>query len=266
VPSSRAVPQNIAAVIGLGGGSVMDAAKLRGCELGLEVLCVPTLLSTDAFLTSTAAIRRDGAVTYVPTGAPAVVIDDALLLRAPARLHALGCCDVLSMLTASRDWLLDGCADEAIIAEAALICDALMSAQDEVVSGSREGLHAVLRALEAEVALCARAGTDRVEEGSEHYFAYALERRLPGAMHGTLVGPGILAAALLQGQDVERLRRFMRATGIAATWRGVDAHVLADVVRGMAAFVGRHGYPRSVWNEVELTEYEALVLAEEVLA
>lgn len=92
---------SIEMVLGIGGGRVMDAAKLRGAQLGVPVTLVPTVLSTDAFLTASAAVRDEGKVRYVPTlTVERVVIDEALVQSAPAWMNALGCCDVLSILTA----------------------------------------------------------------------------------------------------------------------------------------------------------------------
>jgi hypothetical protein len=84
-------------------------------------------------------------------------------------------------------------------------------------------------------------------------------------MHGTLVGLGILAATLLQCQPADALRHFFDATGIASTWRDVDAAALATLA-GMPAFVRENGYPAPIWDRVSLSEAEATALAAEVLA
>lgn len=267
VLEEKAPLTSVEAVIGLGGGSAMDVARLRGAQLAAEVTCVPTLLSTDAFLTSTTAVRRKGLVRYLPTGpAACVVIDEELLLGAPYRLRALGCCDVLSILTASDDWRSDpaACHSEAAIDAGLQICEDIFAAEDEVAAGSRAGLRAILAALEAEVQLCARYG-DRVEEGSEHYFAYALEQRVPRMMHGTLVGLGILLCRLLQGQPVERLSSFMATTGIAQSWQTVSRRALVETLLSMPDFVREAGYPASVWDRVVLNEAEASALCDHML-
>jgi glycerol dehydrogenase-like iron-containing ADH family enzyme len=257
----------VEAVAGLGGGTVMDAAKLRGLRLGLPVICIPTVLSTDACFTDSAAVRRDGAVHYVPTGAPAqVVIDEPLLLRAPAAMNALGCCDVFSILTASEDWRRDHGASSEALRAGRQICETLLRAEDDIAAGTQAGLKAVLEALVAEVQLCRTYGSDRLEEGSEHYLAYALEARAPGHLHGALVGLGILFALRLQGRDIGRLVRFMNATGIARACLEVPRAAIVETLALMPAFVRDGAYPPSVWDAVALTRAEAEELCRDVLS
>ncbi len=267
----QAVTQSVSVevVVGIGGGSVMDVAKLRGAQLDVPVTLVPSVLSTDAFLTTSAAVRDEGRVCYLPAAtARRVVIDEALLLRAPAWMNALGSCDVLSMLTAADDWRRDCDAAVSLGAfhEARRVCESLLAAQDDIAAGTLVGLNAVLDGLIAEVRLCAEAGSDRLEEGSEHFFAYALESRTPRQMHGVLVGLGILFAALLQGQDVDCIVRFFRATGIAPACLSVSPAALVETLIAMPRFVRDGGYPPSVWNRVALNEAQAVRLCDDVLA
>ncbi len=50
-----------------------------------------------------------------------------------------------------------------------------------------------------EVQLCNQVGHFRPEEGTEHYFAYAVENEMGhGRPDGDLVGPAILLVAKLQ--------------------------------------------------------------------
>jgi glycerol-1-phosphate dehydrogenase [NAD(P)+] len=257
----------IEAVAGVGGGAVMDAAKLRGARLGLPVICIPTVLSTDACFTDTAAVRRDGLVRYVPTGGPAqVVIDEPLLLRAPAAMNALGCCDMLSILTASEDWRRDHGAGSEALRAGRRICQTLLRAEADIAAGTQAGLNAVLEALVAEVCLCRKYGSDRLEEGSEHYFAYALEVRAPGHLHGAFVGLGILFALRLQGREIGRLARFMNTSGIARACLEVPRAAILETLSVMPAFVRAGAYPASVWDGVTLSRADAEELCHDVLS
>jgi glycerol dehydrogenase-like iron-containing ADH family enzyme len=255
-------------VIGIGGGSAMDVAKLRGAQLAVPVTLIPSVLSTDAMFTSSAAIREDGRVCYLPTGAAArVVIDEELLLCAPPSLNALGSCDVLSILTASDDWRRDRAvnASDAVVRDALGVCDALLGAEADIAAGNRRGLRAVLGALQAEVRLCADAGSDRLEEGSEHHFAYALEAHAPRSMHGALVGLSILLSGRLQGQDIERIAGFFNATGIAGHCLRIPRTAVVETLVSMSTFVRDNCYPASVWSRVALNEAQAFRLCDDVL-
>lgn len=64
-----------------------------------------------------------------------------------------------------------------------------------------EGLKTLYDCRAMEVQLCNQVGHFRPEEGTEHYFAYAVENEMGhGRPDGDLVGPAILLVAKLQGQ------------------------------------------------------------------
>jgi glycerol-1-phosphate dehydrogenase [NAD(P)+] len=81
--------------------------------------------------------------------------------------------------------------------------------------GDRDGLKTLYDCLSMEVQLCNQIGHARPEEGTEHYFAYAVENEMGhGLPHGDLVGPGILIGARLQGQDTSPLEKALKASHI----------------------------------------------------
>ena len=68
--------------------------------------------------------------------------------------------------------------------------------------GDHDGLKTLCDCLAMEIQLCNQIGCAGSEEGSEHYFAYAVENEMGhGLPHDDLVGPAILLIAKLQGQD-----------------------------------------------------------------
>jgi glycerol-1-phosphate dehydrogenase [NAD(P)+] len=92
-------------VYAIGGGLVVDAAKYAADRLDLPLVCLPTALSVDAFLTWASGVRRDGCVYYVETKPPdTLVIDFDVLSQAPPAVRAAGICDVLSTANGSWDW------------------------------------------------------------------------------------------------------------------------------------------------------------------
>ena len=63
-------------VYAVGGGLVVDAAKYAAVKLDLPLICLPTALSVDAFLTCASGIRQDGCVAYIETKVPETMIVD----------------------------------------------------------------------------------------------------------------------------------------------------------------------------------------------
>ena len=88
--------------------------------------------------------------------------------------------------------------------------------------------------------LCERAGNARPEEGSEHYFAYALEHRTRRHyLHGALVGLGVMLAGAWQGQDIAPVATFLRDVGLDCRFEavGCTAGEVRDTLRAMDAYL-----------------------------
>ena len=191
----------------------------------LPLICLPTALSVDAFFTWASGVREEGCVRYIATRPPDLVLMDyAVLAAAPPSIRAAGICDVLSIATGSWDWRFaeaEGRNPPAMRyvawadCMAATILDAASNAPRLPGKASAAGLKQLADCLALEVQLCNQLGHSRPEEGSEHYFAYAVENIMgKGLPHGDLVGPGIVRMAQAQGQDVAPLRQALDACHI----------------------------------------------------
>jgi glycerol-1-phosphate dehydrogenase [NAD(P)+] len=248
-------------VYAVGGGLAVDAAKYVAAARGLPLVCLPTALSVDAFFTWASGVRQEGCVRYLETKPPdLLVVDLEVLTAAPASIRGAGICDVLSIATGSWDWRL---AEERgmnppgmeyvpyVDQAAAAILQGAYDCAEAAGRGDPGGLKQLLDCLALEVQLCNLVGHARPEEGSEHYFAYAVEVEMDsGLPHGDLVGPGIVLMAERQGQDVTPLRRALEACHIPLG--RIPERVVTSTLRALPEYVRRHELPYGIAHELDI--------------
>ncbi|MBE0672562.1 MAG: iron-containing alcohol dehydrogenase [Anaerolineales bacterium] len=209
-------------IYAVGGGLTADAAKYFASNFNLPLVVLPTALSVDAFITAASGIRKDGCVYYIETKVPErLILDFETIAKAPAFIRAAGITDVMSIATGAWDWKFaheQGKNPQGmefipwVYDNAQSILSGVLDCAEAAGRGDADGLKTLYDCLAMEVQLCNQVGHSRPEEGSEHYFAYAVENEMGhGLPHGDLVGPAILLIAKLQGQDISKLEQALKA-------------------------------------------------------
>lgn len=176
----------------------------------MKLVLIPTIISTDAFATPAAGLRRNGKVEYLGEArVDRLVIDYSLIQTAPKIMNISGVGDVLSCHTACFDWRLAwecqreplGYNAETVQRSLALVEKIAANAED-IRQVSNEGIRALVESELAIVDICIGKegpGHFRSEEGSEHFFFYNVEHRTGRAfIHGFIVGLGIFLMSRLQ--------------------------------------------------------------------
>ncbi len=255
-------------VYGIGGGLAIDTAKYVASANGLPLIALPTILSTDAFLTDATGVRENGCVRYLPTKTPdTVIIDMDMLGNAPTTMRASGAADVLSIATALWDWQK---AEEMganpsgqqitpqTIAIGQTLLQTLLENATEIGNGTPTGLKILLDLLCMEVQLCNLCGHSRVEEGSEHHFVYAIENYLPQAsigkiLHGELVGLGILLMAALQSQPWTQYRDTLERLQINYRPTAIARETIVETLVNLSDYVEQHELPYTVATTLRIT-------------
>jgi len=249
---SEAGSPELAAVYAVGGGLAADAAKYITVKLDLPLICLPTALSVDAFVTSASGIRRDGCVYYIETTVPeTVIVDLEVIANAPTGIRAAGICDVLSIYTGLWDWKFadekgqnpPNMAYQPWVAQAAeAILQGALDCAEAAGNGRPDGLKQLLDCLALEVQLCNQIGHSRPEEGSEHYFAYLAENYLGhGLPHGDLVGPGILIISEKQRQATGAIRQALNACHIPLD--NISSEIIERTLVELAPYSLKHNLP-----------------------
>ena len=265
-------------VYGIGGGLAIDTAKYVAATNGLPLVALPTILSTDAFLTDATGVRENGCVNYLSSKAPdTVIIDMDILCDAPAGMRTSGAADVLSIATAMWDWqeaekMGENPPGQQITPQAidigSTILQTLLDNAREIGHGTPTGLKLLLDLLCMEVQLCHLCGHSRVEEGSEHYFVYAIEDHLTSAeetraenahrgegnvLHGELVGLGILLMAALQSQPWTQYRHALECLQINYRPSVISTDAIAETLINLSDYVGQHQLPFTIATTLRIT-------------
>jgi glycerol-1-phosphate dehydrogenase [NAD(P)+] len=193
------------AVVGLGGGKIIDVTKYAAARVGLPMVAVATNLSHDGICSPVSTLDNDnGRGSYgVPTPL-ALVIDLDVIREAPARYVRAGIGDAVSNLSALADWELshrehgepiDGLAaamarsaGESVLRHPGGIGD------DDFLVTLSEGL--VLSGIAMSI-----SGDTRPSSGACHEISHALDLLHPkrAAAHGEQVGLGAAFAMHLRG-------------------------------------------------------------------
>ncbi|MFG2193730.1 iron-containing alcohol dehydrogenase family protein [Streptomyces sp. NPDC048639] len=210
------------AVVGLGGGKIIDCAKFAAARIGLPLVAVATNLSHDGLCSPVATLDNDaGRGSYGVPNPIAVVIDLDIIREAPVRFVRSGIGDALSNISAVADWELahrekgeqiDGLAaamarqaGEAVLRHPGGVGD------DGFLTVLAEGL--VLTGISMSV-----AGDSRPASGACHEINHAFDLLFPkrAASHGEQCGLGAAFAMHLRGayEDSGLMAEVLRRHGL----------------------------------------------------
>jgi len=252
-------------IVGIGGGRSVDIAKMVAFNLRKPFVSVPTAASHDGIASPFVSIKSEKPHSIVASAPFGVFVDIDIIKKAPKRLLASGCGDLIANIIAVKDWKLgrDKTGEYYGIYSANL---SLMSAKI-VVENSRlfakKGLDArvIVEALiSAGVASCI-AGSSRPCSGAEHLFSHALDKIAPGVgLHGEKCGIGAIMMAKLQGQDWKAIVETLKNVGAPTTAKqiGLKPKVLAKALT-IAQSLRPERY--TILKEIKMTENKALSLA-----
>jgi len=211
-------------VLGVGGGTKIDVAKLSSARQGIPFMSIPTTASHDSIASPVASVKGLSKPYSVVAQSPmAIVADTSIIVQSDYRFTASGCGDVVAKFTSVCDWELAHKAKNEYYGEYAASL-ALMSAKlvmknaDVIKPGMEEGLRVVLEALISCGVAMSIAGSSRPCSGSEHLFSHALDLVAPNmAMHGEQCGVGTIMMAYLYKMDWEGIKATLQKAGAPTT-------------------------------------------------
>ena len=188
------IPNKTQAIIGMGGGKVIDAAKYIGYILRIPFISVPTSSSSDGFSSSSASLIVDGHRKSLPAKmASGILVDTVVIKSAPVRFLYSGIGDMVAKIQSTYDWQ-----HEEDMGFDEVNDFAFMVAKKAVNSFVRTPFESVsedlfLKELLDSLAMSGVAneiaGSSAPTSGSEHLISHALDQLLERPqLHGVQVG------------------------------------------------------------------------------
>jgi glycerol-1-phosphate dehydrogenase [NAD(P)+] len=212
-------------LFGVGGGTVIDSAKVSSGSQNTPFISIPTTVSHDGIASPLASIKGSDKPYSILAQAPlAIIADMDVISQAPWRFVVSGCGDAISKFTAVKDWKLahlekgeyyGGYAASLALMSAKLVtenADVIMQREDE-------GLRVLLEALISCGVAMSIGGSSRPCSGSEHLFSHALDlvNSKNHAMHGEQCGVGAILTSFLHGSNWQRIKGTLKQIGAPTT-------------------------------------------------
>jgi glycerol-1-phosphate dehydrogenase [NAD(P)+] len=197
------------AVVGLGGGKIIDCAKFAAARVGLPLVAVATNLAHDGLCSPVATLDNDaGRGSYGVPNPIAVVIDLNVIREAPVRYVRSGIGDAISNISAVADWELSHRVNgEKIDGLAAAMArqagEAVLRHPGGV--GDDGFLQVLAEALVLTGIAMSVSGDSRPSSGACHEINHAFDLLYPqrAAAHGEQCGLGAAFAMHLRGAHEE---------------------------------------------------------------
>ena len=245
------MPAKTQAVIGIGGGKVIDAAKYCGFLRNLAFISIPTSASSDGFSSASASLLVEGRRKSVPARlAYGIVVDTQIIKSAPKKFIYSGIGDMVSKITALYDWKFEEEHGYGKVNDFAT-----MIAKKAVNSFVRTPFESIeedlfIKELLDSLAMSGIAneiaGSSAPTSGSEHLISHALDKMLEQPqLHGIQVGIATYLMSVVQDHRYKRVNTIFPQTGFwdfvkTLEMRHVDFEQAIDLAPSIKPF--RHTY------------------------
>lgn len=209
--------KNSTAILGVGGGKVIDVAKMAATNNNIPFISIPTTAAHDGMSSPRASIKNSKGSVSLSANAPfAIIADTQIINEAPYRFTAAGFCDIISNLTAVEDWklahkLINEPFSDSAAALSLMTAELLINEANHIQPHHVESAGIVVKGLISSGMAMSIAGNSRPASGSEHKFSHALDLIAPKpALHGEQCGVGTIMMMYLQGGDWNKIRNVLQ--------------------------------------------------------
>ncbi|WP_082903257.1 iron-containing alcohol dehydrogenase family protein [Christensenella timonensis] len=253
------VNRDFDAVIAMGGGKVLDVGKYASTMSKRPFISIPTSMSHDGVASPMAVLKCDhGEVRTLMAEIPAYIIMDMDIIRnAPRQMVVAGLGDLISNITALKDWELAVRAGKAKMDDFAYIISG--TAVRAILQYTQPSLEdtAFLTQLAESIVLSGLAmnitGDTRPSSGAEHLISHGIDALGKGTFHGLQAAMASVLVEYLHGGDYELIRSFLKRFGIPASFEdlGLTYEDYVEVMR-LAPTTRKNRY--TILDEISLDD------------
>ncbi len=210
-------------VIGVGGGTVIDVAKVAAHESDKNFISVPTSAAHDGIASPFASIKSKKPGSILASTPIAIIADSDIISKAPYKFISAGCGDIISKYTAIRDWDLAKKVKREYVSDysralSLMTAKLVTKSAKKIANKSEKGIRTIVKALISSGVAMAIAGSSRPASGSEHKFSHALDMIYKeNALHGEQTAVGSIMMMYLHGGDWEQIREVLCVIGAPTT-------------------------------------------------
>lgn len=253
-------------LIGFGGGRVIDATKYIGLKTDLNFFSLPTALSHDGIYSPVAVLSQDnGMKLRIGTPSPlGIVVNLDIIQQAPIETIRAGIGDILSNLSALKDWkLAEKDKGEQIDNFAYLLsyqaCTSILNFLDKsninINLKDKRFLENLAYSLITSGLSMEIAKSSRPCSGAEHLFSHAIDYLYPkkSTLHGTQVAFGILVAELFRGEEIERIIEIYKKTGLPTSVKELGFEK-KEIIQAIKTAPEMNRNRHTIFNKFKLSE------------
>lgn len=219
MPVAFTIPPQTDAIIGVGGGKVLDVAKYTAFLNNLPFVSIPTSTAHDGFASSGCSLFINGRRTSVHARMPyGIIVDIGIIKSSPEKFIFSGIGDLISKITAVYDWQFEESHGKATVNDFAV-----MMSKKSVNSVARipfQSIHEdyfikeLVDSLTMSGIAMEIAGNSAPASGSEHLISHALDKMTETPqLHGIQVGIATYIMSKVQEHRYQRVEKFLQDTG-----------------------------------------------------
>ena len=225
-------------VVAVGGGKVIDVAKIAAFKKGIDYLSIPTNCSNDGIASPIASVKGKERSSFNANPPVGVIADMDMLRESPYEFTSAGFGDAIAKFSAVKDWQLGHLVKGEYFGDYAsalslMIAKITRDSAYEISKSSDQGMSTLIEALISSGAAMGIAASSRPASGSEHKFSHALDliAEKP-AMHGHQCGVGTIIMTYLHGENWMSVKSALETAKCPTTAKelGFDADIVLEAM------------------------------------